>query len=109
MMEIEVGKFYKNAVWGWVGNFDDFCYDFPVCGVCTFKNDFVARFTFGRISNDGYHAVPEYTLALASAGKYPADTWEEISEKEYAEYIKKYNERIECTKNAKYPMPAATI
>jgi hypothetical protein len=106
MSRIEVGKFYKALGQSFDGRIgEDFLYDFDFCGECVSNNGIIARIRFGNLDEDRYCEIyPDFGFS-----KFTANRLREITYAEYKKVIDTYNDRIEETFGAKYPMPVATV
>ncbi len=109
--DIEVGKFYRLNGTSFPGRIgDDFLWDYDFCGECIRNNGIIAMLRFGNLdeevyNDDGYYRI----ITECGVSKYMLDDVQEISLSEYRKVINTYNDRAVETRNAKYPMPIATI
>ena len=109
--DIEVGKFYRLNGTSFPGRIgDDFLWDYDFCGECIRNNGIIAMIRFGNIDEKVYNDGGYYRInSEIGVSKYRLNDVQEISLSEYSKIIDTYNDRAGETRNAKYPMPIATI
>ena len=109
--DIEVGKFYRINGMSFSGRIgDDFLWDYDFCGKCIRNNGTIAMIRFGNLDERTYNDGGYYRIMTEfGVSKYMLDSVQEISSSEYRKVIDTYNDRATETRNAKYPMPTATI